>query len=227
MIPVKKIAEVIASLNAEDEKIEIVDDLPSVEEVVKQEIEEAEEKDEGVEFHAGVVSDPKDFDNATVEELDTPNGAVVVITIPHTVDVDTVEEVATDEIEVIAEEAAEEMVDAIAESEAADAVESESEDEEPIKKRVCERHNVDGEWFDLRDLATTEKEGYYSRVIDLDGKPAEGWLQWNYCNEFEKERYSRYYSAYYGDATITDTNFIENARFDPGQGLTFEMETTK
>ena len=42
LIPVKKIAEVIASLNAEDEKIEIVDDLPSVEEVVKQEIEEAE-----------------------------------------------------------------------------------------------------------------------------------------------------------------------------------------
>jgi len=173
------------------------------------------------------VSDPKDFDNATVEELDTPNGAVVVITIPHTVDVDTVEEVATDEIADIAEEAAEEMVDAIAEGDAADAVESESEDEEPEKKRVCEIHNVMGKWFDLRDLATTEKEGYYSRVIDLDGKPAEGWLQWNYCSEFEKGRYSRYYSTYYGDATITDTNFIENARFVPGIGLSFEMETTK
>ena len=225
MIPLRKVAEVIASLNKEDETIKIEDDLPSVEDVVEKEIEEAEVAEEGVVFHGTVTSDPKDFDKATVEKLDTPEGELVLITIPHHVDGQTVEEAPVDEIGDLADEAAEEIVDDLAEG---DAVESESEEEaEPVKKRVCERHTIDGQSFDLRDLATTEEEGYYSRVVDLDGKPAEGWLQWNYCDEFEPGRYSRYYSTYYGDATITDTNFIENARFDPAEGLTFEMETSK
>ena len=56
-------------------------------------------------------------------------------------------------------------------------------------------------------------------------------MQFNYCNEFAPGRYSRYYSDYYGDQTITDTNFIENISFDPAQGekgtLRFEMETSQ
>ena len=201
-----------------------MDPLPTVDEVVKLEIEEAEEKDEGVTFHTTVVSDPKDFDNATVEELDTPNGEVLVITIPHNVDGKTVEEAPTDEIGDAAEEIAEEMVDDLAE---ADAPESEDEPVEPKKTPVCDYHIIDGEKFDLRDLATTEKEGFYSRVIDLDGKEAEGWLQWNYCEPFAEGRYSRYYSSYYGDATITDTNILENGRIDEAGGLIFEMETSQ
>ena len=48
MIPLRKVAEVIASLNKEDETIKIEDDLPSVEDVVEKEIEEAEVAEEGV-----------------------------------------------------------------------------------------------------------------------------------------------------------------------------------
>ena len=51
LIPVKKIAEVIASLN-DDETIEVKDDLPTVEQVVYKEFEEAEKEDEGIVFHA-------------------------------------------------------------------------------------------------------------------------------------------------------------------------------
>ena len=226
LIPVKKIAEVIASMNMEDEKIEITDDLPPVEVVVEKEIEEAAEKDEGVTFHTTVVSDPKDFDKATVEELDTPNGEIVVITIPHNVDGTTIEEVATGEIEDLAEEMADEMVDDLAE-EAAPEVESESEEEEPEFKPVCGPHIIDGEEFDLRDIATTAEDGYWSRVIDLDGLPAEGWLNWNYCADIGEEgRYARYYSSYYPDTTIANHNVLVNGSFNPGDGLQFEMETT-
>lgn len=139
MIPVKKIAEVIADLNKEDEKIKVKDDLPAVDVVVKKEIEEAEQKDEGVEFHTGVTSDPKDFDNATVEKLDTPNGEVMIITIPHGIDGKTVEEVPVDEIGDLADDAAKDMVDDLADGETP-AAESESESEpeeipepEPVK----------------------------------------------------------------------------------------------
>lgn len=72
--------------------------------------------------------------------------------------------------------------------------------------------------------------GYYSKVIDLDGEPAEGMVQWNYCEAFEAGRYSRYYSDYYGDQTITDTNFIENITWHPEQDngiLRFEMKTSQ
>ena len=139
LIPVKKIAEVIADLNKEDEKIKVKDDLPAVDVVVKKEIEEAEQKDEGVEFHTGVTSDPKDFDNATVEKLDTPNGEVMIITIPHGIDGKTVEEVPVDEIGDLADDAAKDMVDDLADGETP-AAESESESEpeeipepEPVK----------------------------------------------------------------------------------------------
>ena len=140
MIPVKKIADVIADLNKEDEKIKVVDDLPAVDVVVKKEIEDAKQKDEGVEFHSGITSDPKDFDNATVEKLDTPNGEVMLITIPHGIDGKTVEEVPVDEIGDMADDAAKDMVDDLAEGETP-AVESESESEpeelpaptEPVK----------------------------------------------------------------------------------------------
>merc|ERR1712051_801984 len=117
-----------ADLNKEDEKIKVVDDLPAVDVVVKKEIEDAKQKDEGVEFHSGITSDPKDFDNATVEKLDTPNGEVMLITIPHGIDGKTVEEVPVDEIGDMADDAAKDMVDDLAEGETP-AVESESESE--------------------------------------------------------------------------------------------------
>ena len=55
-------------------------------------------------------------------------------------------------------------------------------------------------------------------------------VQWNYCEAFEAGRYSRYYSDYYGDQTITDTNFIENITWHPEQDngiLRFEMKTSQ
>jgi hypothetical protein len=174
---------VIADLNKEDEKIKVKDDLPAVDVVVKKEIEEAEQKDEGVEFHTGITSDPKDFDNATVEKLDTPNGEVMIITIPHGIDGKTVEEVPVDEIGDLADDAAKDMVDDLAEGETP-AAESESESEpeelpapepynrlnpapteeglpEPLiieqepeeiedeEPRVCEKHLVGSQIFDL------------------------------------------------------------------------------
>ena len=166
MIPAHKVAEVIASLN-KDETIKIKDDLPSVDEVVKQEIKEAADKEEGVEFHAGITSDPKDFDNATVEKLDTPNGEVVMITIHPDLTGKEIVEVPVDEIDDLADKEAAEMVDDLAKGEnleAESASESESEsEEEPVvpkvhatplnpveeKPRVCEKHEVDGMTFDL------------------------------------------------------------------------------
>ena len=135
MIPVKKIAEMIASLNKEDETIKVEDDLPSVDAVVEKEIEEAEQKDEGVEFHAGITSDPKDWDFATVEELDTPDGEVLMITIPHNFDGKDVEEVPVDEIGDLADEVAEDMIDDIAKGETP-AVESKSESESEAEVEV-------------------------------------------------------------------------------------------
>lgn len=160
--------------------------------------------------------------------MDTPNGKILVITIPHDVDGTTIEAAATDEIEDLAEEMADEMVDDLAEGDAPE-VESESEEEEPDFKPVCGPHIIDGEEFDLRDIATTEKDGYWSRVTDLDGLPAEGWLNWNYCADLGPEnegRYARYYSDYYPDTTIANRNVLVNGSFSPGEGLVFEMETT-
>ena len=75
--------------------------------------------------------------------MDTPNGEVLLITVPHTVDGTTIDEVPVDEIGEIADDAAKDMVDDLAsgetpvveaEDEAESASESESESEEETAK---------------------------------------------------------------------------------------------
>ena len=244
LIPVAKIAEVIASLNAEDEDIEVEDDLPAVEEIVKLEEEDEKAAEEGVTFHTGIVSDPSKFDNATVETLDTGNGEVIMITIPEgDIEVTEVEEVPVDEIGDIAEDAANDIVDSLANDEhlvidepepVIEVLPAPDEVEPEVlyapKLHVCGPHTIGDKWYDFSDLGTEAAEGYYSRVFDeTDGAPAEGWLQWNYCAPFEEGRFARYYRKKYGnmeyDQTIADTDYIEHVSAVDG-GVRFEMETS-
>lgn len=247
MIPLKAVADLIASLNAEDEDVSVEDDMPTAEEVVAIEKEEAIGGEEGVIFHDGIVSDPKDFDNATVEKIETGNGEVIMITIPENMDGKNVEPVPVVDLADIAGDVAKDIVEDLAvedevevelpaepeEPKAPEVVVDEPEViEEPVKPKlhVCGPHTLEGKHYDLSQLGTDEKEGYYSRVFDeTDNEPAEGWLQWNYCAPFEEGRFARYYRKKYGnmeyDVTIADTDYIENLTITDGV-LRFEMETS-
>jgi hypothetical protein len=191
-------------------------------------------EEEGVVFHTGVVSDPADFDKATVEVLDTGAGEVIMITIPEGVDGKEVEPVAVDEIGDLADDQAKDMVDDLANNEHLVIDEPVIEvlpapEPAPVEKpklSVCGPHTLGDQWYDFSGLGTEAEEGYYSRVFDeTDGEQAEGWLQWNYCKPFEAGRFARYYRRNEYDVTIADTDIIENLSVVDG-GVRFEMETS-
>jgi hypothetical protein len=164
------------------------------------------------------VSDPKNFDNATVEKIDTGAGEVIMITIPTGVDVKEVDTVAVDEIGELADDVAKDTTDALATGDLSGElimidpvpmpekiIEPEPEiliepkPVEPVeivepavpepvvpveepKLHVCGPHNLNGKYYDLSQLGTEKKEGYYSKVTnETEDHEFEGWLQWNYC----------------------------------------------